>query len=146
MRPTRSLLSIALLFVAMLGCSDGNPKTYDVHGVVRFPDGMPLTSGTIEFESLGNEKSFRAISEISADGTFELGTFSMDDGAVEGRHRAIVLANHEIGTGEERPGKLEPTKLHPRFADYSTSGLEFEVKPGENEFTVSVEYVQRGRR
>jgi hypothetical protein len=140
------LLSFALLLLATLGCSNGNPKTYEVRGIVHFPDGVPLNSGTIEFESLGNEKSVRAFSEIAADGTFELGTFSIDDGAIEGRHRAIVVSKYEIGTGAERPDQLEPSKLHPRFADYSTSGLEFEVQPGHNEITVPVEYAPRGRR
>ncbi len=143
---TRSLMPFALLLVTAIGCSNGNPKTYDVHGVVRFPDETPLTSGTIEFESLDHEIPLTARAEITEDGTFELGTFTVDDGAVEGRHRAVVVANHEIGTGAERPGRLEPAKLHPRFADFNTSGLEFEVKPGENEFTVSVEYAPRGRQ
>ena len=138
-------MPVVLLIVATLGCSSGNPKTHDVHGVVRFPDGLPLTAGTIEFESLNTEMPFTARGEVSEDGTFDLGTFSMTDGAVEGRHRVVVVSNHEIGTGAERPGDLEPSKLHPRFADYRTSGLEFEVKPGKNEFTVPVEYAPRGR-
>ena len=143
---TRSLMPNVLLLVAMLGCSNGNPKTYDVRGAVRFPDGLPLTKGTIEFESLDREIPLTARSEIAEDGTFELGTFSMDDGAVEGRHRVVVVSNHEIGTGAERPGELEPPKLHPRFADYKTSCLEFAVQPGKNDFTVPVEYAPRGRQ
>jgi hypothetical protein len=139
-------LPFVLLLVTAFGCSNGNPKTYDVHGVVSFPDGAPLTKGTIEFESLDTETPLTARSEIAEDGTFELGTFDADDGAVAGRHRVVVVSNHEIGTGAERPDQLERPTLHPRFADFKTSGLEFEVKPDENEFTVAVEYAPRGRQ
>jgi len=145
MRHSRSSLSVALL-VATIGCSNGNPKTYEVTGFVRFPDGRPLTSGTIEFQSMDHELQIGATSEIDENGEFELGTFEVDDGAIEGRHRVVVVSSHEIGTGAERPGLIEPSKLHPRFSDFNTSGLEYEVKPGKNEFTIPVEYAPRDRR
>ena len=141
----RRLMPLFVLIIASLGCSNGNPRTHRVRGVVRFPDGLPLTSGTIEFEALDQERPVMATSEVAKDGTFELGTFSMDDGAVEGRHRVVVTSSQVIGTGAERPGLIEPSKLHPRFADFNTSGLEFEVKPGKNEFTVTVEYAPKSR-
>ncbi|MDA1056189.1 MAG: hypothetical protein O3C40_37900 [Planctomycetota bacterium] len=146
MSPMRSLVPFAWLLVAALGCSNGNPKTYEVRGVVRFPDGQTLAEGTIEFEALDREMPIMATSEIGEDGTFEMGTFAMDDGAVEGRHRAVIVSNHEIGTGAERPGRLEQSKLHLRFADFNTSKLEFDVKPGKNEFNITVEYAPRGRQ
>lgn len=134
-----------LLFVA-LGCSNGNPATYEVTGSIRFPDGVPLSAGTIEFESLDAKPPIVARGSIDANGMFELGTFDVDDGAIEGRHRVVVIDSGEIGTGAERPGLIEPSKLDPRFSDYSTSGLVFEVKPDKNEFTVPVEYApKRGR-
>ncbi|MCA9142703.1 MAG: hypothetical protein KDB05_07945 [Planctomycetales bacterium] len=145
MLPKEPFLLFVVL-VAVLGCSDGNPKTYEVKGSIRFPDGMPLSEGMIEFEALDFERPIMATSLIDANGMFELGTFSADDGAVEGRHRAIISSNHEIGTGAERPGLLEPSKLHPRFSDYKTSKLEFVVEPGANDFTIQVEYAPKGRR
>lgn len=137
---------VALLLVAAPGCFSGNPKTYPVTGKVTFPDGKPLTKGTVEFELLDQEKPSTATGEISEDGTFELGTFELDDGAVAGRHRAVVIADHEIGTGVERPGIVPRTGLHPRFREYKTSGLEFTVEPEKNEINISVEYAPRGRR
>ena len=143
---TRSCLTFALLLVTAIGCSNGNPRTFEVKGFVRFPDGMPLTSGTIEFQSIDHELQIGATSEIDENGAFELGTFDVDDGAIEGRHRAVVVSSHEIGTGAERPGLIETSKLHPRFSDFNTSGLEFEVKPGKNEIVIPVEYApKRGR-
>ena len=146
MSPLRRFLPCFFLLVASLGCSNGNPKTHGVYGVVRFSDGLPLTSGTVEFEALDYEMPIMATSEIAADGSFDLGTFDVDDGAIQGRHRVVVVSSHEIGTGAERPGLIEQSKLHPRFSDFNTSGLEFEVKPGKNEFTITVEYAPRSRR
>jgi hypothetical protein len=136
----------ALLLAAASGCSGGNPKTHPVRGTVRFPDGKPLTHGTVEFELTDAEKPITATGQIREDGTFVLGTFAPDDGAIAGRHRAVVIADQQIGTGVERPGVLPPSALHPRFRDFKTSGLEFTVEPGENEITIPVEYAPRAGR
>lgn len=133
----------SLILLALMGCSNGNPRTYSTRGIVKFPDGQPLTAGTIEFEAMDHEIPIMATAEIAGDGTFVLGTFSMDDGAVEGMHRVIVAANREIGTGAERPGMLKRPVLHPRFADFKTSGLKIEIEAGDNELTIPVEYIPR---
>ncbi len=140
-----SLLA-AIIICAILGCSDGNPRTYEVKGFVRFPDGVPLASGTIEFRALDHEQPITAVGDIDENGAFTLGTFSADDGAVEGRHQVIVISSQEIGTGAERPGMIERSKLHIRFADYDTSGLEVQVKAEDNEIDIPVEYAPTGRR
>jgi hypothetical protein len=99
----RMMAVVALLFVVAPGCFSGDPKTHPVHGKVLFPDGKPLTKGSVEFELVDQEKPSTATGEISDDGTFELGTYKPDDGAIAGRHRAVVIADHEIGTGVELP-------------------------------------------
>jgi len=142
----KTIAFVALLFVVASGCSNRNPTTHPVHGEVRFPDGKPPTKGNVEFELLDQEMPITATGEISEDGTFVLGTFELDDGAIAGRHRAVVIADHEIGTGVERPGMLPPPTLHPRFRDFKTSGLEFTVEPGKNEIVIDVDYAPRGRR
>jgi len=142
----KTMAFVVLLFVVASGCSNRNPTTHPVHGEVRFPDGRPLTKGSVEFELLNQEMTVTATGEISKDGTFVLGTFELDDGAVAGRHRAVVIADHEIGTGVERPGKLPPPMLHPRFRDFKTSGLEFTVEPGENKIIIEVDYAAGTRR
>ena len=57
---TRKQIPFVLLIVFTVGCSNGNPKTFHVHGVVRFPDGLPLTAGSIEFEPLDRAMPFTA--------------------------------------------------------------------------------------
>lgn len=131
------ILTLSLGFAA--GCG-GPPKTYLVHGTVVFPDGQPLTRGTVEFEALNQNKPITASGEIAKDGTFQLGTFAPNDGAIAGEHRVAVISDYQIGTGVERPGELPPPQLDPKFASFKTSGLKFTIKPRMNNILVEVEY------
>ena len=137
-----TFLWTALLVAASSGCSE-QPPTYLVHGMVIYPDGKPLTKGTIEFEALDQKKPITASGEIAADGTFQLGTFELNDGAIAGPHRVAIITNYDIGTEMERPELLPPPPLHPRFGDFKSSGLEFTVKPQANNILVEVEYAPR---
>lgn len=132
-------LSLSLL-VQLVGCGDSAEKTYPVRGVVRFPDGQLLRSGVVEFEISDQPKPSTATGEIGPDGSFVLGTFAIDDGAMAGTHRAAVISDHPIGNGAERPGMIPPPKLHPKFREFRTSGLTFEVVSADNEFLIDVEY------
>lgn len=131
----------ALLFslAAVAGCG-GPPKTYLVHGMVVFPDGQPLTRGTVEFETLHQNKAITASGEIAKDGTFRLGTFAPNDGAIAGEHRVAVISDYVIGTGVERPGELPPPLLDPKFRSFKTSGLKFTIKPQMNNILVPIDY------
>lgn len=130
---------------AVAGCSQ-QPQAYVVHGMVVFPDGQPLTRGTIEFEAVLQKKPITASSEIAPDGTFQLGTYQPKDGAIAGTHRVAVISDYSIGTGIERPDELPPLELHPRYRDFKTSGLQFEVKPSKNNILVEVEYAPRDEK
>ena len=121
------------------GCSR-QPTTYLVHGTVVFPDGKPLTRGTVEFEAVNQSKPITASGEIANDGTFRLGTFAANDGAIAGQHRVAVISDYEIGTGVERPGELPPLQLHPKFRSFKTSGLKFTIKPRMNNILVEIDY------
>lgn len=132
-------LLIGLCF-AIIGCSDPEKETYEVRGLVRYTDGKLLRDGTVEFESMDRKKSITATSDIQPDGTFELGTFEMTDGAVAGRHRVVVIADQNDDSRHERPWLLPKVVLHPKYRDFDTSGLQFEVKPESNHFIIEVEY------
>lgn len=135
---TRAWLTFVLLVLAS-GCSD-EPTTHLVHGMVVYPDGKPLTRGTVEFETTYNKASITASAEVEEDGTFQLGTFAPKDGAIAGQHRVAVIADYQIGTGVERPGRLPPLILHPKYREFQTSGLKFEVKPQNNNILIEVDY------
>lgn len=138
---SRSLTSIMAIYLVTLvsGCSD-QPETYLVHGMVVYPDGQPVPRGTVEFETMNGKLPITASGEIAPDGTFQLGTFAVDDGAIAGTHRVAVIANYEIGTGIERPGLLPPPVLNPKFSEFSTSGLEYTIKPSMNNILLEVEH------
>ena len=140
--------SIRLVWLATLipgllaGCS-GQSSTYLVHGMVVYPDGKPLTRGTVEFEATHEGSQITASAEIAPDGTFQLGTYAPHDGAVTGHHRVTVIADFDIATGWARPGMILPPVLHPRYREFSTSGLEFDIKPQTNNILVEVDYAPR---
>jgi hypothetical protein len=108
--------------------------------MVRFPDGEVLRDGSVEFEIMDRETPVTARGMIGPDGTFVLGTFQLDDGALAGKHRVVVIADHVIGSGAERPGLIPEAKLHSRFRSFSTSKLVHEVKPESNSIVIDVEY------
>lgn len=138
--PFRSMVLILSVVFAILSGCDSKPATYLVHGMVVYPDGKPLTEGTVEFETLHGKRPITATGEINEDGTFQVGTYEPNDGAIAGTHRVAVIADFEIGTGIERPGLLPPPMLDPRFSDFKTSTLQFEVKPSPNNILVEVDY------
>ena len=116
------------LCLTLTGCGDGRIETYPVSGSVLFADGTPVRVGTVELESI--EHGTSATGTIRQDGTFLLGTFTPDDGAASGSHRAIVvqlivndgLVEHSVDHG--RP-------VDPRYGSYETSDLIVEVLPIE---------------
>ena len=141
--PRLLYLTIALALVTIVGCGDAGKKTYPVHGVVRFPDGKLLRRGTVEFELISRENPSMSTAEIHPDGSFTMGTNDLDDGAVAGTYRAVVIADHRIGNGFERPGLIPPPIVHERYRDFLTSKLQFEVKEETNHFVIDVDYAPK---
>jgi hypothetical protein len=130
---------IAFCF-AWSGCSAPEQETHEVRGLVRYTDGKLLRDGTVEFESMDREKAITATGDIQPDGTFELGTFELADGAVVGRHRVVVIADSNDASRHERPWLLPKVLLHSKYRDFDTSGLQYDVKPESNHFVIEVEY------
>jgi hypothetical protein len=108
---------------------------------VTYPDGQPVTAGTVVFESKDSSKPVTARGDIQSDGRFRLGTHKPGDGALPGKYRVLVAPKYDPNA-VDRPAK--PPPFDPRFADFKTSGLEFEVTAaGPNEFPIQVK--QTGR-
>jgi len=124
--------------LSLSGCGDSGLKVYSVKGKVVYSDGSPMKEGTIEFEALEGEwKGRNARGRIDEDGGFELTTVQPGDGAVAGRHRAIVrepFRDVDVLEGEVMPKPI----IDPRFARYQTAGLEFTVQEGENDIQINV--------
>src|SRR5437773_3663831 len=125
-RPCR-LTALALFLAMAAGCGSGN--TSPVRGKVAFKDGTPLTGGLVLFRPVDEKLQVSARGDIREDGTFILGTYKEGDGAVPGKYQVAVTPPPRRKV-REKP--IERPFIHPRFEQYETSGLEFEVKRGPN--------------
>ena len=124
--------------IGLSGCDSGSVLTYRVVGKVTFPDGTPLAGGWVEFKPVDSEHRVSARGQIHPDGTFELGTFEEADGAIVGKHQAVVVPPLPKGDRDEM--RVVPQIIDEKFRRFDTSGLKFTVTPeGPNEFSIEVE-------
>ncbi|HEV3204022.1 MAG TPA: hypothetical protein VGY77_06555 [Gemmataceae bacterium] len=128
------LAVIGLPLLVVIGC--GGKKLYPVEGKVVFPDGTPMIGGWVEFEPMDGKANVSAKGQIQKDGTFRLGTNREGDGAIEGRHRILIVP--PLPPRLEERGALKPL-IAQRFQRFETSGLEFTVTPGKNFCPIKVE-------
>ena len=124
--------------VLFVGCDDdGRMKTYPVSGRVVFEDGTPLKGGTVLCMSESAETTLSARGTIAEDGSFTLGTYEGDDGAIAGSH--LVAIDPPMPENYNPDDGPAPRIIHPRFQRHRSSGLMFEVTSGEpNEVTLEV--------
>ncbi len=128
--------ALVLLVLAMAGCSNQVLPTYPVQGQLKYEDGSVPMFGDIEFYNADHQLNARG--KIRRDGSFTVGTFQENDGAVAGKHKIVIMqhmvsplvARHraEMSTHHDH-GKL----LSNHYFDYRTSDLECEIVPGENQ-------------
>jgi hypothetical protein len=120
------------------GCNV-RPETYPVQGKVVWKGGgeaKELAGYGILLESEDGKTS--ASGEIQSDGTFTIGTFGQDDGALEGKHRvAISPPQHTDDTPAPR------SLIAARYGNLAGSNLTIEVKPGPNNPVLEVEPSRR---
>ena len=134
----RRVLSIALLLFSVAGCGGG---LHPVQGKVTFEDGTPLTIGMVVFESTDG-KTITARGDIQADGTYCLGTKRPGDGVPPGKYRVLIAPREDISAAAPE----RSLTFDKRYTDFSTSGLEYEVKVGPNEFPIRLKPPSKGRR
>jgi hypothetical protein len=94
-------------------------------------DGKPLNGGAVWFEpnSPGPSGSCGAKGTIAPDGSYRLTTFRANDGALPGLHRVVVLP------GSDTPSQNART-IPSKYYSLAGSGLEFEIKPGDNSIDI----------
>jgi hypothetical protein len=127
-----------LLLVALSGCGKAQ---YPVRGKVTFEDGTPVTKGMVVFESAEGEK-VSARGEVQADGSYQLSTHKLGDGVPVGKYRVLVAPKLNIDSPQPERDRL----FDPRYEKFETSGLEFEVKSGPNEYLIQVTRPGKSRR
>ena len=109
---------------AVAGCRRG-PTLVPAEGRVVL-DGQPLATGAIMVQP---EAGPAAQARIQPDGSFRLGTFDPEDGAIPGTAAVRIICRQEVTKpGEERAygRSLIPEK----YAGFESSGLAVEIKSG----------------
>ena len=106
-----------------------------------FSDGRPVMLGTVEL--LSEDGALNAQGSIQPDGTFVLGTFASDDGAVAGIHKAIVM-QMIVSDGLSKHTMDHGDPVDPFYGSYSSSPLSASIQASEsNEITLTVERAKR---
>ncbi|MCH2182563.1 MAG: hypothetical protein MK108_11210 [Mariniblastus sp.] len=153
-------LILLALFTMAVGCGSDHLPTHPIQGQLRFPDGTAPKMGTIEL--FNAEHKLNARGKIQSDGSFTVGTYEQGDGAVAGKHSVAIIqlmahslrAKREVvievdesegdaGHDHDHDQDEEPSDMemvHPRYADYRTSDLSVEIKPGNNEITLELDH------
>jgi hypothetical protein len=133
-------LTVSCAIGLSVGCG-GDNAVHPVRGHVQAADGRRPTFGTVELKA--DTGGLIASGKIEQDGSFRLSTYRNGDGAVAGRHRAIIvqMVNTEHLPLEKHHHVLD---IHPRYARYETSGLEFTIKAGgQNDLEIVVDEAPR---
>src|SRR5262245_23978997 len=129
--PWRVGLLVAMVSIAS-GCSDTN--FVPVSGRITHKDGSPVTAGMVIFEPENQKVSARG--EIHADGTFQLGTNSNTDGAMEGDYKVLIAPPP---LPEE--GKRLRSPIAAKYLSLETTPLKCKVSRdrSKNKFNIEVD-------
>jgi len=132
---TAGRLGAALLLLGAAGCGE---RLYPVSGKVTLEDGKPLTKGLVIFEALEGEKKVTARGDIQADGTYRLSTRRPGDGVPPGKYHVLISPRIDV----DNP---EPLPFDGRYTGFKTSGLNFEVTAGSNDYPIQLSRAGKGR-
>ena len=130
----RALSTVTTMLLFIVGCGGGGGAS---RGVVRFTNGQPVQSGSVEFRSLTDGS--RYASRIGVDGSFELTDAEGRSRCPPGVHEVVVVQivlTEDLAAEAHRHGQTVPR----RYADYYTSGLRVDVPAAaEASLVVTVE-------
>jgi hypothetical protein len=101
---------------------------------VTYDDGSPVETGNVIGEATVDGKLVGVQGTIR-NGVFSWGGAKEGDGALPGHYKVLVmpmsLSDYQLSQG------MTPA-IDGKYGKYETSGLSFEVKPGKNEFNITV--------
>jgi hypothetical protein len=135
-------LVLPLTICWLIGCGgpkDGQLPTAQVSGQVSYR-GSPLGQGEVKFIPVQAGVGARvAYGTLNEQGSYRLGTYGQDDGAVLGDYQVVVESRAEIPADvAQHATKHDLARAKPmipeRYADPSKSGLTAHVAEGGNTF------------
>jgi hypothetical protein len=133
---------LCLLLTA--GCGEDRPRAYPAKGRVIFSDGTPVKLGTVEL--LSQNHGTTASGKIGEDGSFVLGTYTPDDGACDGPHKAII-SQLMIFDGMVRHTTDHGSPVDPLYGSYNSSPLKVDIRRvAQNTLELKVEKAKREQR
>ena len=137
---TRGIPLVIVLLVGLAGC--GGKGITPVRGVVTL-EGEPLAGATVLFMPEDEEEGRPATGFTSADGSFQLMTFKVNDGALPGTYRVLIQKTEaskdpqaaERAAMERAKAKIEEKALQKRrkptlpeaYATFDTTPLRCSV-------------------
>lgn len=134
-------LMIGLALVFVVGCGrSGDIETARVYGTVTL-DGKPYTDGgSVQFWPQFNAKM--AGGPIQSDGSFELSTYALGDGAAVGSHKVAIVPKalpDEDDLSDQPSPAPSRSRIPQKYQSPSSSGFVFEVQAGRsNEFPIEM--------
>jgi hypothetical protein len=122
---------VLIISCVTVGCGKAkNPwdTVYPASGTVVY-EGKPLAGAQITLipEDGDVPNTVRPTATTDEDGSFELGTYSKNDGAPAGTYR--VLALHYPIVGSKENPSAGPNDLPKKYANQATTDLKLEVTP-----------------
>jgi hypothetical protein len=128
---------MSLAAAALSGCGQKGPETAEVSGRVTYR-GNAVAEADVTFVPDDGQPS--ASGRTDQDGRYRLGTFELDDGAIVGKHRVMIMAlgppkplpPGAVGSG--LPGDMQPgdPRIPQKYFSPDSSGLAREVLAGES--------------
>ncbi len=119
---------VATTALLLAGCGDDSAARVPVSGKILI-DGKPLTRGFVQVIP-SDERS--ASAEIGPDGSFQLTTYTEQDGCVLGTHKVAVISNESQGPSAMK--WFAPKK----YADPATSGLTLQVDEARDDVEINL--------
>jgi hypothetical protein len=131
--PLRRAAALALLAAAALAGCNAN-KRLTITGTVTYK-GQPLPSGVVRFYSGADRMS---MATVQPDGSFAV--TDVPPGAVKVTVEPDPQASkhRSMGGGANEPAP-KPVPIPPKYADPTTSGLEYTISSGTNKLEVKLE-------
>ena len=129
----KNCVSATLLLASLAGIFGCGSSLQPVRGTVTLPNGKPAAGSQVVFDGPEGGKAISARGDVQADGSFELSTAQPGDGVPPGKYR--VQVNPPPVVDAEAAQRLP---FNTKYTEFSSSGLEYEVNPGKNDFSIEL--------
>ena len=126
------LVSGVLICVSGCGSNGNRVPVFEVEGSVVV-DGQPAQHAQVYFHPEDKSQKLFPHGEVDENGTFQLSTYEMNDGAPVGSYLVTIVWQDPPPPGSSIDAPRGPDKLEGMYADKKSSQLRVEIKPQSNQ-------------